>query len=84
MSTSCTTSSAVGDDVHTAVVSVSVLSFLSVSVLKKKEHLFNYKSLMKNIEIVFKINANCPDPAIPSNFTRIREIIFFHYSMGRW
>lgn len=44
MSTSCTTSSAVGDDVHTAVVSVSILSFLSVSVLKKEEHLFNYKS----------------------------------------
>ena len=29
---------------------------------------------MKNIEIVFKINTNCTDPAIPSNFTRIREI----------
>ena len=24
---------------------------------------------MKNIEIVFKINANCPDPAIPSNLS---------------
>ena len=59
------------------MVSVSVLSFLSVSVLKKKEHLFNYKSLMKNIEIVFKINTNCTDPAIPSNFTRIREVIYF-------